>query len=207
MVTSLIHLINYLLLPDLWCCFLAISSLCFSSSLRRTGFERLKKVFATPIIVRLTFELSFWETSYIQMQVSFIILILAFGFCCQVLLFSNNSLTSPFKSLSFSMSLCDLLLGYLRPADHHSSDHHSSSKAVHLQCEPLYCPPAGPHLAPNRFHQQESRSSTNHCYCACHPPATSPSSRLRATILRDEARPRCPVANNTARRNSGPSMS
>lgn len=53
---------------------------CFSSSLWRGGFERLKKVFVTPIIVRLTFELSFRETSYIQMHVSFTLLISFFSF-------------------------------------------------------------------------------------------------------------------------------
>lgn len=78
---------------------------CFSPSLWRAGFERLKKVFVTPIIVGLTFELNFWETSYIHMHVSFTLLISFFGFYCRVLRLSNKSLTSFYNSLNVSHSL------------------------------------------------------------------------------------------------------
>lgn len=95
MVTSLIHLINYLLLPDLWWCFLSISS-----SLWRAGFEKLQKVFVTPIIVGLTFELSFWETSYIHMHVSFTLLIPFFPLFFPLLLLGFfSSLTNPLHPL------------------------------------------------------------------------------------------------------------
>lgn len=73
---------------------------CFSLSPWRTGFERLKKVFVTPIIVRLTFELNFLEISYINMHVSFTLLICLF-FCCSL----TNPLHPFCNSLNVSHSL------------------------------------------------------------------------------------------------------
>lgn len=98
-------------------------------------------------------------------------------------------------------------LCFHRSSDHYSSDHHSSSQAFHLQCQPLYCPSSGPHITPNRIHQQAAWSSTNHSHCACHPPATPPSSRPRAPCLWGKAGPWCPVAHHTERRNSRPPVS
>lgn len=144
---------------------------------------------------------------------------LFYCFCCWLLLLFNKSLTSFYNSLNVSHSLwvsfvasnssvlSVLLLGYLRPTDNHPSDHHSSSQALHLQCQPLYRPASGPHLTPNRLHQQTSWSSTNHSHCAGHPPVTPPSSRLGAPCLWGQAGPWCPVALHSERRNSRPPMS
>lgn len=140
-------------------------------------------------------------------------LLISVGFWCFLTNLLHPLITLCLHSLWFSFVasnwfvLCALLLDYLRPSHPPPRDHHSSSPALDLQCQPLYRPPSGPHLTPNRLHQQAPWSSPNHSHCACHSPATSPSSRPGEPYLWCQAGPRCPVAHHAARRNSRPPMS
>lgn len=78
---------------------------CFSSSLWRKDFVRLKKVFVAPIIVGVTFELSFWEASYILMHLSFSVLIPFFF----LFLSSTEFYLHPLRILYISVSHSYLL--------------------------------------------------------------------------------------------------